>query len=140
MRITTELRKKIDRSFSEMRNNQLQEFDRKIRVAKANLKNEFSDVVKRISEDPDGTDYFLEAMVSAMGLTYIYTGSNAIEIIADKMVASAENEEIKEIRAASSKISYAIDKNKEEFLIALSYAGGDMASIKKVFEEYGLKF
>lgn len=140
MKITAELRKKIDRSFSEMKSNRLQEFDRKLRVAKANLKNEFADVIKRVSEDPDGTDYFLKAMVSAMGLNYIYTNNNAVEIIAEKMVASAENEEIKEIRAACSEISRAIDKNKEEFLIALSYAGGDMESIKRVFEEYGLKF
>ena len=140
MRITAELRKKIDRSFSDMKSNRLEEFDRKLRVAKANLKNEFADVIKRTLEDADGTDYFLKAMVSAMGLNYIYTNDNAVEIIVGKMAASAENEEIKEIRAACSEISRAIDKNKEEFLIALSYAGGDMTSIKKVFEEYGLKF
>ena len=140
MRITAELRKKIDRSFSDMKNNRLEEFDRKLRVAKANLKNEFADVIKRALEDADGTDYFLKAMVSAMRLSYIYTNDNAVEIIAEKMAASAENEEIKKIRASCSEISRAIDKSKEEFLIALSYAGGDMASIKKVFEEYGLKF
>lgn len=140
MRITAELRRKIDRSFSDMKNDCLEEFDRKLQVAKTNLKSEFYDMIERISEDPDCTDYFLKAMISAMWIEHLYTGNNAVEIIAEKMVALAENKEIKEIRATCSEISFAIDKEKEEFLIALSYAGGDMASIKRVFEEYGLKF
>lgn len=138
MKITAELRSKIDRSFSDANRKQNTEIDRKIKVARVHLQNEFADALGRLAQDPDGTEYLFKAMAQKMYLDY--DPKTATYLIAEKLADCGNNYEIEKLYAEKKLADEGNKRKKEEFLIAISYAGGDIESIKDIFEKYGLPF
>lgn len=105
MRITNELRAKIDRAFTDQENTVLRGPYAEISAIRAKIAEEYSENLRVLSEDKNYPPELAEAL-----------------------------------RLAANQARNDNDRAKEEFLIAVSYADGDIRSIKEVFAKYGITF
>jgi len=136
MRITNELRTKIDRAFSAKKNQKIRELDDRAQTIRAEVAEDFAESLRMLAEDEN---YSSELSACVVRLAYDYREPN-IEDAARKLANKFENEELEEIGRAINQTKNDSDREKEEFLIAVSYADGDISSIKAVFAEYGITF
>ena len=136
MRITNELRAKIDRAFNAKKNQKLRELDDCAQAIRAKVAEDFAENLRMLAEDEN---YPSELSGCIVRLACEYREAK-VDDAARKLAGKFENEELEEIGRAINQTKNDSDREKEEFLIAVSYADGDISSIKAVFAEYGITF
>ena len=136
MRITNELRAKIDRAFNDKKNKRLAELRKEADAIRAKVAEDFTEYLKMLRESDIFPAQFAETIVAEV----CEYGEKTDEIAARKLAGKFSNEELERNWLESNQAKIDSDREKEEFLIAVSYAGGDISSIKEVFAQYGITF
>ena len=132
------MRTKIDRAFTDKKNIVLRGLDTEISVIRAKAAEEFTENLRALSEDKNYSPEFAKIIIR---LTCEYNHANENPEEAGKKLATKfTNKELESLQSAAIQARNDNDRAKEEFLIAVSYAGGDIGSIKEVFTKYGLTF
>lgn len=136
MRITNELRAKIDRAFSAKKNQQINALQDCINVIRSSASEDFAESLRMLAEDENYSPDFARSIVRLASGYRDPSVEDAARAIADKL----STDELDLIYAKVNEVKNETDRAKEEFLIAVSYADGDISSIKAVFAEYGITF